>query len=160
MLVSSIWCHHCITVKRRLETFRLNIVCCDIILQFYAKHHDKTCILFNFMEFHDQMIIYWSVTNNGLIGLCYSFASCYSVWWNTVIPFGYKLKWHSFGYYFYVDILEKQQVFWFWTLFVEVVPVQFSISSQESCVLANPVPVQWQKYITWMFLGWHYGQDS
>jgi len=43
---------------------------------------------------------------------------------------------------------------------VEVVPVQFSFSSKESCVLANPVPVQCQKYCTWMFLGWQYWQDS
>lgn len=43
--------------------------------------------------------------------------------------------------------------------FMEMAPVQFFSPSKESCVLANPVPVQCQKYSTWMFWGWQYWQD-
>ena len=54
---------------------------------------------------------------------------------------------HSFGRYVLVQMIEINKAD-LGELDVEVVPVQFSFSSKESCVLANPVPVQCQKYCT------------
>lgn len=110
-LVFMKWCVTTILTGRP-ETCRA--VCYDIILQFMQCKILPFVCWFIFMRFHVQMTIYWCVTENesGLINSSFAWC-CFICWEIFTLAFGCYLNWHSFGYYFYVQMIEKQQSYLF-----------------------------------------------